>query len=605
MLYLKDNNYKAKLSLIGIIVLFFSFSNGLPFVSAKDLELPCTITTYDDAWEGALAFGLSQHNPNRIHQKIHNYLVLMDTNGNIHYIRDSQRQAYNIVNLVDQDTLLFTGEPKAAVNLLDLETKKVNALSQRWGHHDVIYNPQTETILTIGKDREEVNGIIYSHDTIVEYDSDQNIVWSWSTVGHFTSDMACPYPSGAQVGENTVDFTHCNSIDWDMENNIIYFNIRNLNTFCKINKTSEELLWSLGEFGDFTLLDKEGSPVPSLWYHGHSVEQVEPNVFLLFDNDLHNKTGVQFNRSRILEVTADEASMTAWVSWSWTAPREKYSGYWGDADLLPNGNRLGIFGTPHHDIENSRGAWLVEVNPAGDVVREYDFPYGWGMYRCEFIDVLSIFDQPSFSTYPDMVNEPVTIIYPSDALEKARDCQPASYCDWSVATILLSRLENVTETLDKDVLVVNQTDGSLLLESGASVITVGGPLVNPVVSYYESNEAPSYDSSPVKCVIVDDWFEFQTKDEMPIIGMNYGDVDYGVDYFVIEMFRDGRGRNVCIFYGFGWKGTFAAGKYFDRNFDSLISGEESWIIGQWVDTNLDGFVNCPEDGDLYHLIASG
>ena len=80
--------------------------------------------------------------------------------------------------------------------------------------------------------------------------------------------------------------------------------------------------------------------------------------------------------------------MTAWVSWSWTAPKELYSPYWGETARLPNGNRIGVFGTPNHPLAttspylvNDTGAVLVEVSPQSEVVRLYEFPYAWGIYR--------------------------------------------------------------------------------------------------------------------------------------------------------------------------------------------------------------------------------
>ena len=82
------------------------------------------------------------------------------------------------------------------------------------------------------------------------------------------------------------------------------------------------------------------------------------------------------------------------------------------------------------------------------------------------------------------------------------------------------------------------------------------------------------------------------------------DVNADEDYFLIEVFRDGRGRTVIIIYGFGWKGTLAAGKYFDRELSGLLEDEDAWIVGRWEDSNMDGFVNGPSDEDNYSIIAT-
>ena len=58
--------------------------------------------------------------------------------------------------------------------------------------------------------------------------------------------------------------------------------------------------------------------------------------------------------------------------------------------------------------------------------------------------------------------------------------------------------------------------------------------------------------------------------------------------------------------GIGWRGTYAAGKYFDDVVHPNI--EEftyTWIIVKWEDTNNDGFVNAPGEGDTYTILARG
>jgi len=57
--------------------------------------------------------------------------------------------------------------------------------------------------------------------------------------------------------------------------------------------------------------------------------------------------------------------------------------------------------------------------------------------------------------------------------------------------------------------------------------------------------------------------------------------------------------------GFGWKGTYAAGKFFHTTiYPNLASYNISWIIVKWQDTNGNSFVNNPSDGDTYTVIAT-
>ena len=62
---------------------------------------------------------------------------------------------------------------------------------------------------------------------------------------------------------------------------------------------------------------------------------------------------------------------------------------------------------------------------------------------------------------------------------------------------------------------------------------------------------------------------------------------------------------MLLCYGFGWKGTYAAGKYFDTEIcPNLASCNYSWIVVKWEDTNGNGFVNTVADGDTYAVIAT-
>ena len=157
----------------------------------------------------------------------------------------------------------------------------------------------------------------------------------------------------------------------------------NLNTFFKIDHKTGEVLWGLGEYGDFTLFDHYGKQRQNLFYHNHALKYVDNNTFILFDNDYLNKTKLNNHRSRLLEITVNETTMTANISWVWTGSGEYFSAVWGDVDRLPNGNRFGTFGTQTHPGTDI-GPRFVEVNEAGDVVWEMYYKGGkYGIFRAE------------------------------------------------------------------------------------------------------------------------------------------------------------------------------------------------------------------------------
>ncbi|MHA1955174.1 MAG: aryl-sulfate sulfotransferase, partial [Candidatus Heimdallarchaeaceae archaeon] len=229
----------------------------------------------------------------------------------------------------------------------------------------------------------DVGEITYLYDYIREYNSTGGIVWELSSSTFQTTGMWCPY--GDSINGDP-DLSHSNTIFFDVDEDMIYYNSRNTNTFYKIDHSTSTVVWALGEYGDFTLYDLKGNVKDELFYHAHAIEKIGDNKFLLFDNDYHNQTNSTSKISRLVEITIDENTMTANETWTWEAPGTYYSGYWGDADPLPNGNIFGTFGTFEHGGYLSIGARMIEVNPEGDIVWEINFPmasYRYGIYRAE------------------------------------------------------------------------------------------------------------------------------------------------------------------------------------------------------------------------------
>jgi len=195
----------------------------------------------------------------------------------------------------------------------------------------------------------------------------------------------------------------------------------------------------------------------------------------------------------------------------------------------------------------------------------------------------------------------VRMIYPSDNTTKPLNCSAALVSDWTASAFVYTKLANVTEGLDTQASFVDQTTGKPVGASGTGIVSFGGPIVNPVVKYSESNTStPSSDRAPIQFYDANGVFYFQYSSGSAISGtsMPASTVNGNQDVFVIETFSDGGGRYIMLCYGFGWKGTYAAGKYFDTViYPNLQSQSESWIIVKWNDTNGNGFVDGPYDGE--------
>ena len=265
--------------------------------------VPCQITTYGNAWTGDLTYGLYQFDPSNSNLTVASYLIIMDTEANLVRLREWPGSSYfGSVNYINPDLMLFQGEGGSSVNLWNLTTNAVTRYSNITGHHDAEYDPVNNTFLMLNNYVREVNGNKYLFDKIVQFNSTGSIIWTWDTYDHIPLSQQNIYNLTTTVnGETVIDFTHANTLDWHYNESIIYLNCRHTNTFYKINQTTGELIWSCGEFGNFTLLNAEGNAVKAIWFGCHDLREIEPNVFAMFNNDFGNITNFDDDHSAMQE----------------------------------------------------------------------------------------------------------------------------------------------------------------------------------------------------------------------------------------------------------------------------------------------------------------
>jgi hypothetical protein len=382
------------LAIIAILVfsiVFFPSQKGIILqANGPATALPYTVSTNGNAWDGTIAFGLS--GPSSA-----NYLVIMNTNGTLLGLRTGT-SGYGVVKNIANDTLLFQGEPQVggpanaptyATHIWNLVTNTTVDFPNVIGHHDIEYDPINNTFVTLQDYVMNVGNNRILFDKIVQFDANGNVLWSWDTYNYIPLSEADPFNlTSPYNGQTVIDFTHANALNWDYNNGIIYLNLRHTNTFYKINQTTGNVIWACGQFGNFTLLDQNGNVVPNLWYHSHNLQQIAPDVFTMFNNDFDNLTNYNDANSQMIEITLNEQTMVAQLNWSFTAPSQYYTTFLGAADILPNGDWIGDFGTPTHQfVENqpwnfvNTGAVLIEATPSGQIVRTITFPPGWSIYR--------------------------------------------------------------------------------------------------------------------------------------------------------------------------------------------------------------------------------
>ncbi|MCG3216350.1 MAG: aryl-sulfate sulfotransferase [Candidatus Heimdallarchaeota archaeon] len=408
-----------------------SGSNNLVFSNIRQSFIQpdeMQVFSTSDRFEGYNLFVLDRHTftGSKIHDSV---LMVVDMEGNIiadRFLDSHLADIYETAQFINSTTVLFGSLTGA--KLWNYYTDEIVDLGFK-GHHEYEYNPNDNTFFTYNTYTVNIEGTIYYYDHIQEYDINGVLIWELDTHSFINESQWCPHQDYVGIYP---EITHANSIFYDAEENMVYCNIRNTNTFYKIDHSTGEVVWGLGEWGNFSLFDEYGiqriSP-KNLFYHTHSVEKISDNTFILFDNDFHNQTDFLSDNSRLLEITINEQTMTANVSWEWTGDSSYNSYYWSDADRLPNGNRLGAFGTYTHSGTLSIGARLVEVNNNGDIVWELNFPntenHRFAVYRAERFRLSPIIKKPAESWF--LTIESVQLTWQTWYNSKSREKINGSY----------------------------------------------------------------------------------------------------------------------------------------------------------------------------------
>ena len=346
----------------------------LDYISQSNMD----VFTSSDQFDGYNLFIV-----NRLDASYDIILVIVDMEGNVikeKYIDTTPTVSYVSAEFINATHILY-GSPTGA-RLWNYYTDEDISLGFK-GHHEYEYNPLQGTYFTLNRQTVIVEEEYYYFDYIQEYNKTGGLIWEISTYSFQTIDMWCPY---GDTINGRADVSHSNTVFFDADDDIIYFNSRNTNTFYKIDHSTGDVIWALGGYGDFDLYDLKGNLKINLFYHAHAVEKIDDNKFMIFDNDYHNITDPLSRTSRLVEITIDENTMTANETWTWEGSGGYYSGYWGDSDPLPNGNVFGTFGTFDHLGYTGIGARMIEVNRSGERVWEINFPqttYQYGIYRAE------------------------------------------------------------------------------------------------------------------------------------------------------------------------------------------------------------------------------
>ena len=306
-------------------------------------------------------------------------VLIVNNLGEIVY--ELEDSAHTVHKFIDSKTVAMGGQ-EGYMELWNYRKGEVETLGIPGGHHDLDYNPETDTFMVLEYvfSSETWNGTNILYDKLAEYTRDGELIWEW--------DGRTEYPFNAtrhtSLGLNLTfrggaDWMHANSFVWDKQNGEIYLNVRNLDTIVKIDYTTKDIIWEAGRFGDFEVYDINDQLVDTIFHASHDLELIGENRYIIFDNDLYNTSNPDSMKlegsqgySRYLEFEINEDQKTLKELWSWVIDNQTYyfpeSG--GDADRLPDGNTIGVFGNKALVLNEKSPTIITEVTQNGDIAWE-------------------------------------------------------------------------------------------------------------------------------------------------------------------------------------------------------------------------------------------
>ncbi len=257
-------------------------------------------------------------------------------------------------------------------------------------HHDVIQLPNGNFVAIAL----ELRDIYYpaddethyvAGDVLVELTPAGEVVWTFKALDKLDPqrkrmDFDAPYYPffHPDTGQQAKDWSHANGVVHDPVDDSLWLSLRHQDWIVKIDRTSGEVVWRLGEEGDFAL-------VGDRWfYHPHSPELQPDGSMLLYDNGVGNPhLAPEAWRTRPIRLALDTTAMTATIAWQDT--QESYvAPIAGDVDRLSNGNFL-VLDTVLPDDPSAYlpgRPRLREVNPVtGEWVWVLHAPSGHFAYR--------------------------------------------------------------------------------------------------------------------------------------------------------------------------------------------------------------------------------
>jgi hypothetical protein len=268
-------------------------------------------------------------------------------------------------------------------------------------HHDVI-QLQNGNYLALSNSFERVDyssiggdpNRLVAGDLLVELDHTGDIVWTWDSFAEL-DPLRIRSQQGdgltyfdPESGEYGFDWTHGNGVI-EREDGLLLISLRHQNWLVAIDHATAEVVWRLGDEGDFDLL--EGT----WFFHQHSPEWQPDGSLLLYDNANGNPdVPLHQLHSRAVRYELDEVAMTARQVWDSRQDPPYLSPVAGDADRTPSGHVLMLDSSLQPDPSifdlGKNYARIVEIPSEGEPTPLWSLTTKIGsfVYRATTIDRL-------------------------------------------------------------------------------------------------------------------------------------------------------------------------------------------------------------------------
>lgn len=337
------------------------------------------------------------------HNEEQNYVFILNEDGSMKFYRETESNPFDFKKTVTSDgetryTYLSTYTDKSKrisavgysptyLEVLDENYQLLNKITmEEYGdiadgteleNHDYIYIDDNHYILSSYQRKKAENvpenlsngNDPYIVDVVIQEVKDGKAIWQWKTSEH--QELYAQSQEGndySTVSDDTLDYTHFNSMTIDESDGNLVCSFRNLDEILKIDRETGEIIWTLGGVeDDFSLTDEQK------FSRQHNARITGYGYITLYDNGIKNEN------TRVVKLKLDEENMSVIDYKSYSL--DDYYKYMGSVQELDSENEVFLIGTGGKTTDQDTVAIEKNFNTGEEYFR-FGFKSGESMYRC-------------------------------------------------------------------------------------------------------------------------------------------------------------------------------------------------------------------------------